>query len=193
MSTLLAFALSIAATGTIPSVLPNAETACDALAPSGLAHHEALRIDRDFGKPEFDLVVDAWTPTTAPGELADVRLWWVKTSADDRRSPLSTRTKKYVDLETIENAPDDWSLKLRGDHKEFSFDIELDARGIAQVFTDIVRDDGRSIRHCRATSGRLHARRVLGIPVGIAALVVECVDDRGRAQRGRAVVRKLAR
>lgn len=191
MSLLLAFALS--ATAPLTAGLPNAETACDALAPQGLAHHEALRIDRDFGKPEFDLVVDAWTPSATPDELADVRLWWVKTSAADQRSPLSTRSKKYVDVETIENAPDDWSLKLRGDHKEFSFDIELDEDGRARVFTDVVREDGVEVRHCMATAGRLRARRLLGIPVGIDALVVDCTDADGRQHHGRAAVRKLRR
>ncbi len=190
MSVLLAFALIL---GPSTAALPHAETACDALSPSGLAHHEALRIDRDFGKPEFDLVVDAWTKSAAPMELADVRLWWVKTTADDRRSPLSTRSKKYVEVETIEHGPDAWSLKLRGDHKEFSFDVEIDQGGEAEVFTDIVTDDGREIRHCRATAGRLRARRVLGIPIGIDTLVVDCIDERGQARQGRAAVRKLRR
>lgn len=190
MSVLLAFALT---TGPLTAGLPNAETRCDALSPHGLEHHEALRIDRDFGKPEFDLVVDAWTKSASPMELADVRLWWVKTTAADQRSPMSTRSKKYVDIETIEHGPDAWSLKLRGDHKEFSFDVEIDERGRAQVFTDIVMADGTQLRHCRATSGRLRARRLLGIPIGIDALAVECIDDDGRAQRGRAVVRKLRR
>jgi hypothetical protein len=190
MSLLLAFALT---TGSYAATVPNTQTACDALSPEGLEHHETLRIDRDFGKPEFDLVVDAWTKTASPGELADVRLWWVKTTAADQRSPMSTRSQKYVDIETTENGPDAWTMQLRGDHKEFRFDVEVDDNGRAQVFTDVVTAEGRTIRHCRATAGKLRARRLLGIPIGIDSLAVECVDDRGRAQRGRAVVRKLRR
>jgi hypothetical protein len=190
MSVMLAIAL---ATSPLAVSVPNTETSCDALSPEGLEHHETLRIDRDFGKPEFDLVVDAWTKTASPGELADVRLWWLKTTAADQRSPMSTRSQKYVDIETIENEPDAWTLQLRGDHKEFRFDVEVDAGGRAQVFTDIVTAQGKTIRHCRATAGKLRARRLLGIPIGIDSLAVECVDDRGRAQRGKAVVRKLRR
>lgn len=193
MSVLLAFALATVTAAPLPGPLPHAETACDALSSGGLAHHEALRIERDFGKPDFELVVDAWTSDASPDALADVRLWWVKTSAADRRSPLSSRSKKYVDIETTEHAKDAWSLKLRGDRKEFRFAIELDGAGRAHAFTDIIGDDGRQIRHCRATGGTLQARRLLGIPVGIDALVVDCIDDRGRAQRGRAIVRKLGR
>ena len=190
MSVLLAIALT---TSTFAASVPNAQTSCDALSPDGLEHHETLRIDRDFGKPEFDLVVDAWTKTAAPGELADVRVWWVKTTAADKRSPMSTRAKKYVEIEMFENEADAWTIELRGDRKEFRFEVEVDARGRAQVFTDIVTAEGRTVRHCRATTGNLRARRLLGIPIGIDSLSVECVDDRGRDQRGHAVVRKLRR
>jgi len=147
----------------------------------------------DLAGGKFDLVVDAWTKTAAPGELADVRVWWVKTTAADQRSPMSTRAKKYVEIEMFENEADAWTIELRGDRKEFRFEVEVDARGRAQVFTDIVTAEGRTVRHCRATTGNLRARRLLGIPIGIDSLSVECVDDRGRDQRGHAVVRKLRR
>jgi hypothetical protein len=43
---------------------------------------EVVRIKRDFGKPHFDLAIDAWTE----GERLDrVRLLWVNTSEADRR------------------------------------------------------------------------------------------------------------
>ncbi|MBC8067837.1 MAG: hypothetical protein IAG13_05835 [Deltaproteobacteria bacterium] len=190
MSTLLlACVLVGSTTGPIASRLPLTETTVADLAPAGLLHQEVLRIDRDFGKPEFDLVVDTWTAET-DDVLTDVRVWWVKTTAQDRRSPLSERAQKYVDIESVPTAPDAWSLKLRGDKKEFAFEVELDERGQAQVYIDVLADDGRRVAHCRTTQGKLLARRLLGIPIGVDKLEVRCVDGRGRAVEGRAVVRR---
>lgn len=187
---LLASALTSTTTGPIATRLPFVETAAEALDVDGLRHHEALRIDRDFGKPEFDLVVDAWSETDH-GDLADVRLWWVKTTANDRRSPLSTRAEKYVDIDVRREGPDAMRVQVRGGNREFSFEVELDARGRAHVFTDVVTKDGTTIDHCRTTSSKLVAKRVLGIPVGLGALQVSCIDDEGRRVRGRATLRKV--
>ncbi|HWB73865.1 MAG TPA: hypothetical protein VG755_02895 [Nannocystaceae bacterium] len=192
MSTLLlAFVLAGSTTGPVATRLPLAETAVRDLAPEGLLHQEALRIDRDFGKPEFDLVVDTWTIESADDVLADVRLWWVKTTAQDRRSPLSERAQKYVDIDTKQTADDAWRMKLRGDKKEFTFDVELDDKGRARVFTDVITKDGGRVAHCRTTGGKLLARRLLGIPIGIEKLEVHCVDKRGDVVQGRAVMRRL--
>jgi hypothetical protein len=191
MSTLLLASVLVGSiTGTVAERLPLAETAVFDLAPDGLVHQEALRIDRDFGKPEFDLVVDTWT-AERDDVLADVRLWWVKTTAQDRRSPLSERAKKYVEIDSVPTARDAWRLKLRGDRKEFAFDVELDARGRAQVYTDVLTQDGRRVAHCRTTQGRLLARRVLGIPIGVDKLEVRCIDAHGEPVEGRAVVRRV--
>jgi hypothetical protein len=187
---LLASALSSATTGPIATRIPFAETPAAALSPRGLRHHEALRIDRDFGKPEFDLVIDAWSET-AQGDLADVRLWWVKTNAGDRRSPLSTKSERYVDIDVRRDGPDAMRVRVRGGGREFAFEVELDEKGRAHVFTDVVTKDGAKIDHCRTLSSRLIAKRVLGIPVGLGALQVSCVDDQGRAVRGRATLRKV--
>ena len=192
MSTLLlSIVLAGTTTGPVANRLPLAETAVRDLAPSGLLHQEALRIDRDFGKPEFDLVVDTWTPEAAVDVLADVRLWWVKTTAQDRRSPLSERAQKYVDIETKRAADDAWRIEVRGDKKEFVFEVELDEDGRALVFTDVMTKDGRRVGHCRTTGGKLLARRLLGIPIGIEKLEVHCVDKRGALVHGRAVMRHL--
>jgi hypothetical protein len=186
---LLASALTSATTGPIASRLPFAETPADALSTRALRHHEALRIDRDFGKPEFDLVVDAWSET-ARGDLADVRLWWVKTTANDRRSPLSTKAERYVDIDVRRDGPNSMHVSVRGGGREFAFDVEL-GKGGAHVFTDVVTKDGETVEHCRTTSSRLIARRVMGIPVGLGALQVTCIDDDGRKVRGRASLRKV--
>jgi len=187
---LLASALTSSTTGPIATRIPFAETPATALSPRGLRHHEALRIDRDFGKPEFDLVIDAWSET-AQGDLADVRLWWVKTTAGDRRSPLSTKAERYVDIDVRRDGPDAMRVSVRGGGREFAFEVELDERGRALVFTDVVTKDGTKVDHCRTTSSRLIAKRVLGIPVGLGALQVSCVDAQGRAIRGKATLRKV--
>jgi len=188
---MLAVLLAGATTGPVANRLPLAETAVHDLAPAGLLHQEALRIDRDFGKPEFDLVIDTWTDESEAAVLADVRLWWVKTTAQDRRSPLSERAQKYVDIDATPTAPDAWRLQLRGDKKLFAFDVEVDERGQAQVYTDVLAKDGRRVAHCRTTGGRLLARRLLGIPIGIEKLEVRCVDSRGKLVGGRAVMRRV--
>lgn len=193
MSVLLAFALASTAIAPLVRPIPEAETQCDALSAGGLEHREVLRIDRDFGKPEFDLVIDTWTAEAKPDELFDVRLWWVKTTADDRRSPLSTRARKWVDIDTTENSPDSWSVLVRGDKKEFRFDIELGNDGRTHAYADVVTEGGKRIEHCRVAKGELRARKLLGIPVGIDGLYVACVDRAGREHQGRAQVRSLRR
>ena len=82
-------------------------------------------------------------------------------------------------------------VSVRGGGREFAFEVELDAKGRANVFTDVVTKDGTKIDHCRTLSSRLLAKRVLGIPVGLGALLVSCVDDEGRPVRGRATLRKV--
>jgi hypothetical protein len=180
-------------TGPMTTHVPLAETAVTELAPEGLLHREVLRIDRDFGKPQFDIVVDTWMDADTRAALVDVRMWWVKTDAQDRRSPFSAKLRRYLDLETRAEAPARWQLEMRGDRKEFAFAVEIDGRGRPAAFVDVVTDDGRKIQHCRTTSAKLRARRLLGIPIGVAALDVTCVDANGRRQRGEVRYRKLTR
>jgi len=189
---LIASALTSSTTGPLATRVPFVETPVTQLAPRGLRHHEALRIERDFGKPEFELVVDAWSET-AHGELADVRLWWVKTTANDRRSPLSQKSERYVDIDVQRNGPDEMRVRVRGTGREFEFAVELDDTGKAAVYMDVVKSDGTAVDHCRTVSSKLTARRVLGIPVGLGALTVSCIDDAGHRIRGRADMRRVGR
>ncbi len=193
MSTLLlAFALTSLTTSSMTGAsVPHAALTVDQLAPDGLRHHEALRIDRDFGESDWDLVIDAWSDAHTPA-LVDIRLWWLTTSLNDRRSPLSNRSKKYVDIELEPNSDRDWTVRLRGAGKEFVFDVELDASEQAHVFADVVAD-GASIEHCRVHDAKLVARRLVGIPIGIAKLAVECTDRSGRHRSGEAEFRKVRR
>jgi hypothetical protein len=187
--------LLAAATG-IPAAaarVPYVTTEVTDLAPRGLQHDEVLRIRRDFGKPSFEIVVDSWLPAQRPERIADVRLWWVQNDADDRRSPFGKKVHKYVELEYVPHNDDSWSVTLRADRKEFRFDVELTAEGDVQAYADIVVDGGITVQHCRATEGRLVARRLLGLPIGIKQLELTCVDAQGERHQGAVSYRKLKR
>jgi hypothetical protein len=172
--------------------LPLAATEASELAPDGLEHHEFLRIDRDFGKPEYEIVVDGWSPRLDPERISDVRIWWINTSLDDRRTPFDRKLRRYIDIDYVTNAPGRWTIRMRGDRKEFTFAVELE-RDRAAVYADVVTEQGTRIERCRAASGKLLARRFLGIPVGISAMTVECVDAHGAGHVGELPYRKLRR
>jgi hypothetical protein len=193
MSVLLSFALASTVAAPMLSPLPEREIACDALSQGGLEHREVIRIDRDFGKPEFDLVIDAWTTEQRPDALFDVRLWWVKTTAEDRRSPLSSRARKWVDIDNTEIADNHWRIRVRGDKKEFRFDVELADDGRSHAYVDVETESGKRVKHCRLAEGELRSRKLLGLPIGIDGLYVTCVDGAGREHSGRAVMRSLRR
>lgn len=187
--------LLAAATG-IPAAaarVPYVTTEVAELAPKGLQHDEVLRIRRDFGKPSFEIVVDSWLPAERPGRISDVRMWWVQSDREDRRSPFGNKVHKYVDLEYVPEDEDSWSVTLRADRKEFSFDVQLSDEGDVQAYADIVVDGGATVHHCRATEGRLVARRLLGLPIGIKQLEITCVDDEGERHQGAVPYRKLKR
>jgi hypothetical protein len=167
-------------------------TAADALSTSELAHHEVLRIERDFGKPDFQIVVDAWEQTSRDS-LADVRLWWVRPSRDDERHPFSLRLMRYLQLSFEPKSDDRWHVGMVGDRKHFEFSVELESDGRAVAYGDVITEDGRTIRHCRTTHGHLVARRFLGVPVGIKQLEVNCVDQAGQRHAGVMQYEKTAR
>jgi hypothetical protein len=187
-SAFLALAMVLPGRPTVPYV--TTETAD--LSPSGLEHGEVLRIERDFGKPSFDIVVDAWRASASPEDIVDVRMWWVETSRDDQRSPFGEKVHKYIELDYQPRSQGSWQVTLRGDRKEFAFDVSVDERGRTIAIADVQTDDGL-VPQCRATSGRLVARRLLGIPLGIKRLEITCVDADGLVHRGELPYRKLRR
>ena len=186
------FLLALAALST-PARLPYAVTEASELAPDGLHHHEVLRIDRDFGKAEYEIVVDGWSFQSQPDAITDVRIWWVNTERADRRSPFDRKLRRYIDLEYVRNQPHEWTVRLRGDRKEFAFDVELEQGGQAAAYATVVTEAGTRIDRCRASSGHLVARRFLGLPVGIEALRVQCIDDEGQTHAGEIPYKKLRR
>ena len=172
--------------------IPYATTAVTDLSTRALQHDEVLRIRRDFGKPSFEIVVDSWRRSARPSEISDVRLWWVQPDKGDVRSPFGHKIHKYVDLQYVPADDDRWTVVLTADRKEFAFDVEVDEAGDAHAYADVETDDG-TVGHCEATSGRLVARRLLGIPLGIKRLEVTCVDDDGRTHEGALPYRKVKR
>jgi hypothetical protein len=158
-----------------PEVPPTIEEpAPEAAAPA----IEVVRIKRDFGKPHVDMAIDAWTDDGA-ARLESTRLWWVDTSAGDRRKPLGRLIERLVHLQYRRLSGAAWTVVVAGDGKEFTFTVERGHDGKVHAFVPVDTDDGRHIRRCRIHGARLLARRVLGVPVGIDRIAVTCRDGAG--------------
>lgn len=166
-----------------PSALPRGPTPAAELSTDDHLHHEVLRIDRDFGMPQWEIALDGWTPRKGSGRIDDVRLWWVNTDKADKRKPFSRYLRKFIEFGYARNDEGALEVRLAGDRKAYAFVVSLDG-GDPVVHAEVDRSDGVRVSHCRCQSARLIARRVIGIPVGIGALRVECVDGEGKAHTG---------
>ncbi|MCA9662745.1 MAG: hypothetical protein KC486_30685 [Myxococcales bacterium] len=151
---------------------------------------EVVRITRDFGKPYYDLALDAFTEPGA-ARVDDVRLHWVNTSAGDRRKPLGPLTERLVKVNLRRESDRAVTVTITGDRKEFAFALELQDDGALDVYVAAVAEDGQAIPRCRAAKVRLIARRVLGIAAGIDRITVECADTSGRRQPATIEYREL--
>ncbi len=172
--------------------IPQGASVVERLSTKKLRHHEVLRIRRDFGMEHWEIVLDGWLSRGAAGHIADVRLWWANTDDADRRKPFSAYLRRYIAFEHRRADTGALVVRMAGDHKEYAFTVELDDVGAPKVYADVELADGSTVAHCRCAHGRLVARRVLGIPVGIAALEVRCTDARGQAHDGVVPHRALA-
>lgn len=170
----LAFALAGAASST------TASTTTEATSKPGI---EVVRVKRDFGKPHFDLAIDAWTSPDAT-RLDEARLWWVNTAEADRRKPLGPMVERMVKLRYHRGSSRSLTVTVTGDNKEFAFVLELAESGELHAFVAVDTDDGRHVARCRTTSARLIAHRVLGLPVGLARVSVTCKDEGGTVHKG---------
>lgn len=153
-----------------PDVAPADEPTADEPIP---LRSEVVRVKRDFGKPHFDLAIDAWIDADA-ARLARTRLWWVNTAENDRRKPLGRLIERMVHLQYKRLSNSSFTVVVAGDGKEFTFTVELGDDGKAHAFVAVDTDGGRHIPRCRTDSARLLARRVLGMPVGIDRISVTC-------------------
>jgi hypothetical protein len=175
-----------------PATIPSTATMPAHLSTQAFKHYEILRIVRDFGQPDFEIALDSWLPRQSR-QLAAIRLWWVHTGNQNQRRPLSDAERRRVHVGLSRQKAFSWEVRIAGDHKEFDFQIEVGDDGRPRAYTTVVRADGRRISHCRATHSKLHARRFLGIPIGIRKLTASCIDDEGTIHNGRIPYRRLRR
>lgn len=178
--------------GLAPHV-PWVETDVADLAPDGLRHQEVLRIDPDFGKNHHDIVVDSWTLADEPETISEVRMWWLHSKEHDERSPFGKGVRRFVEVRYDRHGPNSFAVVLRGDRREWSFDVVLGDDGQATALADITTSSGAVIKRCEADSAKLLIRRVLGIPAGIRGLEVTCHDAEGKQHRGTLPERKVKR
>ena len=159
--------------------IPSGPTASSDLSAPGFTHQELIRIDRDFGKAHWQLAVDGWVAETPAGRVEEMRLWWVNTDDADRRKPLSRALSRHVNFAFTRRPDGAVDIRLAGDGKEYRFVVDRDRDGRLAAFADVELADGSAVRLCRVDHGRLIARRVLGVPVGVEALGVRCTDRSG--------------
>lgn len=178
VSSSLLFGLAIA-----PRV-PWVETDVADLAPEGLVHQEVLRIEPDLGKDHHDIVVDSWTLADQPDALSEVRMWWLHSEENDERSPFGKGVRRFVDLDYVRKGPRRFGVVLRGERKEWGFDVVLQDDGQAVALADVTTHDGTLVSQCEASSAKLLVRRVMGLPVGLRGLEVVCRDREGTEHVG---------
>lgn len=193
----LSCALLLVAATVTPTGIPSGPTAAGELSAPGFAHQEVLRIDRDFGKPYWELAVDGWVTEAPPRRVEEMRLWWVNTDDADRRKPFSRTLRRHVKFEFTRRSDDGVDVRLAGDGKDYRFVVERDPKGAPKgalaAFTDVELADGSLVHHCRVARGRLTARRFLGVPIGVATLKVRCTDGTGTQHDAVVPYRKIER
>ena len=170
--------------------IPQGPTAVEKLSTKKLRHDEVLRIRRDFGMAHWEIALDGWS-SHARGHLEHVRLWWVNTDDGESRKPFSASLRRYLELDVQRAGESTLLVRMAGDRKEYRFSVEVDERATPAVFADVQLADGSTVAHCRCDRALLVARRVLGIPVGIAALTVRCTDADATTREGTVPYREL--
>jgi hypothetical protein len=141
---------------------------------------EVLRIDQDLHPDDdYEVVLDAWLDGD---EIVDVRLQWIDTGDADRRSPFGRGVRRHLDVDYVRHGPRRWTVRLGASTSAWELSIERDAGGLSASAR--VRSNGASVDRCRVDAARIDSRRVLGIPVGVARIVVSCTDDAGAVHEG---------
>jgi len=178
------FLLAMVATVTLGSVeleLPQGITPiADLDAVDRMRHAEVLQVERDFGQPNVNVAVDAWMPADDAKRIDAVRLWW---SDEVDRYPFSDDVRRHLTIDYRRMKPSWWRIRVIGRHQSFAFDVALHD-GRPAVFADVTLPSGRLVQHCRADSAQLHARRILGIPVGLRSMDVTCTARDGTVHHG---------
>jgi hypothetical protein len=152
-----------------------------------LRHTEVLQVERDFGRPNVNVALDAWMPADDAAEIDGVRLWW---SDEVDRFPFSRDVREHLSIDYRRIKPAWWRISVVGDGQRFAFDVALH-EGRPAAFADVMLPEGRLVRHCRAASAELRARRIFGIPVGLRSMVVTCTTPDGNVHRGSILTRAV--
>jgi predicted small lipoprotein YifL len=148
--------------------------------PADAIHHELVRIEQPFHpNDDYAIVIDAWVAT---GTLVDVRMGWVDTGAGDARSRFGKGVRRHVDVDHAQPDPRSWRITLVSGDARRNLAIVLDPDDRPVVWAMIDTESGAA--RCRVTAGRLVARRLLGLPVGLERLEVECADGTRGTVRG---------
>lgn len=180
MAILLAWiaALTLSSVDTLlpPQVTPIAELAI----PRRLRHAEVIQIERDFGRSDVNVALDAWIPAHDPTRIEGVRLWW---SDEVDRYPFSDRLRRRVAIRYEQVRRDRWRVTVGGEGQRVVFDVALH-EGRPALFADVMVRGNRVVRQCRADAALLKARRILGIPVGLRSMVLMCTAPDGTRHRG---------
>lgn len=165
--------------------VPLVTTPAADLAVPGLDHVQVLRIQRDFGKETFEIVMDAWLPDGDPAQLELVRLWWFKSDKDGERGPFSESTKRHFDIAYKRVDDGTWTVDLIANKKHFEFTVTADQKGGVSATSTVVVSGDKKIEDCDVQSGALRSKKILGVPTGINALLVECTGPDGTRHSGR--------
>lgn len=150
----------------------------------GFKHIEVLRIQRDFGKRDFEIAMDAWVPDGNLARIETVRLWWYKTNKDGERGPFSTKTKRYFDIAYLRVDEGTWQVQMLADDRRFTFMVAADGHGGVIATGTAVLKDGSAVKNCKMQHGDLRAAKVFGVPTGIEELRVTCTDSEGVVHEG---------
>lgn len=175
-----------------PSRVPHKRTEVAKLGDEVLRHQEVARIDQELHPDDdYQIAIDAWISNEPTVELAEVRMWWVDTGKGDERSPFGRGVRRHIDIEYERRDARSFAIHLAEKERVFSLEIVLADDGVASAFAPVQLSSGERVDHCRVDGGRLVAKTVVGLPVGLDRLEVSCVDDQG--QRYNAAVVGLPR
>jgi len=176
--------LGAAATAEAGPRLPTKRTPAADLEPSGVDHHEVLRIKPNGLGPadSYDIVIDAWTKQ-ADGSIAGVNMWWLDRSKRDERSPFGKTVKSRIDVDYIQRSSHEWQVQIKANGSRFTIDVRAEGGDVFAYGT--VATGGTKIPECRATSSKVIPTTLLGIPTGLDRLQVSCIDQNGVRQHGK--------
>jgi hypothetical protein len=149
---------------------------------AGAERIEVLRIEQEFhGNADYRVVIDAWVGGE-PRRLERVTMGWLDTGEQDRRSPFGKGVRRHVDVLHEPQGDTGWVIALVAGDQRREIEVVMADDGTPRAWATIVVGDA-NVR-CIPDAGRLVARTVIGIPVALDRLELECTDANGERRRG---------